>query len=109
MVPLKKPTLTLTASTLTCSIGSYTATPTSSIFSLFVDGKHISTIFSALGDLLPDWIAPWATPGTITRTATLTSATWANSAAYAGKKLSCSSLAYSNHATGLISSDEVVG
>ena len=80
----------------------------SSAFSLFVDGKHISTNFSALGDYLPDWIIPWATSSTITRTASLTSATWAMSDAYKGKAITCSTLAYSKNAIGFTASQVIV-
>jgi hypothetical protein len=108
MLPTNKPTVTLSDTLITCTIGSYSATPTSSAFSLFVDGKHISTIFSALGEYLPDWIIPWATSSTITRTASLTSATWAMSDAYKGKSINCITLAYSMHATGMTSSQALV-
>ena len=107
MMPSDKPVVTLTTSSIMCTMGTHSATPTSSAFSLFVDGKHISTNFSAVGDYLPDWIIAWATPGTITRTASLTSATWAMSDAYKGKSVTCSTLAYSNHATGTTTSRAV--
>jgi hypothetical protein len=100
MLPGTKPVIQTTESTIMCTIGSYSATPTSSAFSLFVDGKHISTIFSAVGDFLPDWIIPWATSSTITRTATLTSATWSISDDYKGKSITCATLAYSKNAIG---------
>jgi len=107
MLPTNKPIVTITDTAITCTIGSYSATPTSAAFSLFVDGKHVSTIFSAVGDYLPDWIIPWATSSTITRTASLTSATWAMSEAYIGKSVACITLAYSMHATGMTSSLKV--
>jgi hypothetical protein len=88
-------------------MGTYSATPTSSVFSLFVDGMHISTIFSTVGEYLPAWIVPWATSNTITRTATLTSATWAMSDAYKGKSVTCTTLAYSKNAIGLTSSKAI--
>jgi hypothetical protein len=108
MIPTNKPSVTITDTLITCTIGSYSATPTSSAFSLFVDGKHISTIFSALGEYLPDWIIPWATSSSITRTALLTSATWAMSDAYKGKAITCITLAYSKHAIGLTSSEKMM-
>ena len=108
MTPSDKPTVTLSDTLITCTIGSYSQTPTSSAFSLFVDGKHISTNFSALGDYLPDWIIPWATSSTITRTASLTSATWAMSDAYKGKAITCSTLAYSKNAIGFTASQVIV-
>jgi uncharacterized repeat protein (TIGR02543 family) len=108
MIPIDKPTLTISDTLITCSIGSYSATSTSSAFSLFVDGNHLSTIFSALGEYLPDWIIPWATSSTISRTATLTSAAWAMSDAYKGKAISCTTLAYSKHATGITASQVMV-
>jgi hypothetical protein len=108
MLPGTKPTVTLSDTLITCTIGSYSVTPTSSAFSLFVDGKHIATIFSALGEYLPDWIIPWATSSTITRTASLTSATWAMSDAYKGKEITCATLAYSKNAIGLAASQVIV-
>jgi len=108
MLPGTKPVIETTESTIMCTIGSYSATPTSSAFSLFVDGKHISTIFSALGDYLPDWIIPWATSSTITRTATLTSATWTIADAYKGKSITCATLAYSKNAIGFTASQVMV-
>jgi hypothetical protein len=107
MTPSDKPTVTLSDTLITCTIGSYSQTPTSSAFSLFVDGKHISTNFSALGDYLPDWIIPWATSSTITRTASLTSATWAMSDAYKDKAITCATLAYSKNAIGLAASQVI--
>jgi hypothetical protein len=108
MLPTNKPTVTISDTLITCTIGSYSATPTSSAFSLFVDGKHVSTIFSALGEYLPDWIIPWATSSTITRTASLTSATWAMSDAYKGKSITCATLAYSKNAIGFTASQVMV-
>jgi hypothetical protein len=108
MLPGTKPVIETTETTIMCTIGSYSATPTSSAFSLFVDGKHVSTIFSALGDYLPDWIIPWATSSTITRTATLTSATWTISDAYKGKSITCATLAYSKNAIGFTASQALI-
>jgi hypothetical protein len=108
MLPGTKPVLEVSDTLITCTIGSYSATPTSTAFSLFVDGKHISTNFSALGEYLPDWIIPWATSSTITRTASLTSATWTMSDAYKGKSITCSTLAYSKNAIGFTASQVMV-
>ena len=108
MAPSNKPVVTLSDTLITCTIGSYSATPTSSAFSLFVDGKHISTNFSALGEYLPDWIIPWATSSTITRTAALTTASWSMSDAYKGKEITCATLAYSKNAIGLTASQVMV-
>jgi hypothetical protein len=108
MLPGTKPFVVVTDTAITCTIGSYSATPTSSAFSLFVDGKHVSTIFSALGEYLPDWIIPWATSSSITRTATLTSATWSMSDAYKGKAITCATLAYSKNAIGFTASQVMV-
>jgi hypothetical protein len=108
MLPTNKPTVTISDNLITCTIGSYSATPTSSAFSLFVDGKHVSTIFSALGEYLPDWIIPWATSSTITRTATLSTATWSLQDAYKGKAITCATLAYSKNAIGFTASQVMV-
>jgi hypothetical protein len=108
MLPGTKPTVTISDTLITCTIGSYSATPTSSAFSLFVDGKHISTIFSALGEYLPDWIIPWASTSTITRTATLSTATWPLLDAYKGKAITCATLAYSKNAIGFTASQALV-
>jgi hypothetical protein len=105
MLPVTKPIVTLANGLIMCTIGTYSQIATSAVFSLFVDGKHISTNFSAEGDRLPDWILPWTTPSTITRTATLNSAAWAMSDTYRGKSVNCATLAYSKHATGLINSE----
>ena len=108
MVSTNKPTVTLSDTLITCTIGSYSAAPTSAAFSLFVDGKHVSTIFSALGEYLPDWIIPWATSPTITRTATLSAATWSLQDAYKGKAITCATLAYSKNAIGFTASQVMV-
>ena len=108
MLPTNKPTVTISDNLITCTIGSYSAAPTSAAFSLFVDGKHIATNFSALGEYLPDWIIPWATLSTITRTATLTSATWSLEDAYKGKAITCATLAYSKNAIGFTASQVLV-
>ena len=100
MIPTNKPKVTISGTSIMCTMGSYSATPTSSIFSLSVGGIHVATSFSATGEYLPDWIAPWATATTITRTATLTSATWAMNDSYRGKAITCSTVAYSKNATG---------
>jgi len=105
MLPTGKPLLSVSAASIMCTMGTYSATPTSAAFSLFVDGKHVSTSFSSTGENLPDWIIPWATSSSITRTATLTSATWAMSDSYKGKSVTCSTLAYSKHAIGLTASE----
>ena len=104
MLPIFAPSIAVNNGVITCTIGEYSRAATSVVFSLFVDGKHISTNFSATGDYLPDWIIPWATSATITRTATLTLASWSFQDGYKGKAISCTTLAYSNNATGLISS-----
>jgi hypothetical protein len=108
MLPTNKPTVTISDNLITCTIGSYSATPTSTAFSLFVDGKHISTNFSALGEFLPDWIIPWASTSTITRTATLSTATWPLLDAYKGKAITCATLAYSKNAIGFTASQALV-
>jgi hypothetical protein len=108
MLPTDKPIVTISGSSIMCTMGSHSAAPTSSVFSLFVDGEHISTNFSAVGDYLPNWIIPWASSSSISRTASLTSATWAMSDAYKGKAVSCTTLAYSQHATGMTSSEKMM-
>jgi hypothetical protein len=108
MIPTNKPTVTISDTLITCTIGAYSASPTSTAFSLFVDGKHISTNFSALGEYLPDWIIPWATSSTITRTASLNSTSWAISDDYKGKVITCATLAYSKNAIGFTASAPLV-
>jgi hypothetical protein len=107
MVPSDKPVVTASATSIMCAMGVYSAKPTSAVFSLFVDGKHVSTNFSATGEYLPDWIIPWATSSTITRTASLTSASWTMSDAYKGKAVTCTTLAYSKNAIGFTSSKAI--
>jgi hypothetical protein len=108
MLPTNKPTVTISDTLITCTIGSYSAAPTSAAFSLFVDGKHISTNFSALGEFLPDWIIPWASTSTISRTATLSTATWPLLDAYKGKAITCATLGYSKYAIGFTASQVLV-
>ena len=108
MLPGSKPNVTISDNLITCTIGSYSAAPTSVAFSLFVDGKHISTNFSALGEYLPDWIIPWASTSTITRTATLSTATWPLLDAYKGKAITCATLGYSKYAIGFTASQVLV-
>ena len=108
MLPSFAPSISLNNGVITCTIGEYSRAATSVAFSLFVDGTHVSTNFSSTGDYLPDWIIPWATSATITRTATLTLASWSFQDDYQGKAITCTTLAYSNHATGLISSQVMV-
>ena len=108
MLPGTKPNVTISDTLITCTIGSYSAAPTSAAFSLFVDGKHIATNFSALGEYLPDWIIPWASTSTITRTATLSTATWPLLDAYKGKAITCATLGYSKSAIGFTASQVLV-
>jgi hypothetical protein len=108
MLPGTKPNVTISDTLITCTIGSYSAAPTSAAFSLFVDGKHVSTNFSALGEYLPDWIIPWATSSTITRTATLTAASWTISDSYKAKAITCATLGYSKSAIGFTASAPLV-
>jgi hypothetical protein len=108
MLPTNKPAVTISDNLITCTIGSYSAAPTSAAFSLFIDGKHISTNFSALGEYLPDWIIPWASTSTITRTATLSTATWPLLDAYKGKAITCATLGYSKYAIGFTASQVLV-
>ena len=105
MLPTAAPQLSSNGESLVCSIGGYSQSPSASIFSLFVGGKYISTNFSAGGVFLPDWIIDWATPGTISRTATLTSASWLMQPSWVGKKMNCLTVAYANNAIGITSSN----
>ena len=107
MLPGLAPSISINNGVITCTIGEYSRAATSVAFSLFVDGTHVATNFSAVGDYLPNWLAPWAAASTIQRTATLTSASWNIGLVGNGKKATCSTLAYSNHATGLISSKAI--
>ena len=107
MLPGLAPSISINNGVITCTIGEYSMAATSVAFSLFVDGTHVATNFSATGNYLPDWLAPWAAASTIQRTASLTSASWNIGLVGNGKKATCSTLAYSNHATGLISSKAI--
>jgi hypothetical protein len=107
MFPGLAPSLSVNDGVITCTIGEYSRAATSVAFSLIVDGTHVATNFSAVGDYLPNWLAPWAVPSTIQRTASLTSASWNIGLVGNGKKATCMTLAYSNHATGLISSKAI--
>jgi hypothetical protein len=105
MVPTDKPTVSVTSTTISCTLGTYSQVPTSAAFSLFVDGKHVATNFSKLGDYLPNWLTPWASAESISRTATLTGAEWEIDDSYKGKAVSCVTLAYSKAAIGLTMSE----
>jgi len=107
MLPSFAPSISLNNGVITCTIGEYSRTATSVAFSLFVDGNHVATNFSATGDYLPSWLAPWAAASTIQRGATLQSASWNIDIAGDASRASCWTLAYSNNATGLISSDQI--
>ena len=107
MLPSFAPSITVNNGTITCTIGEYSRAATSVAFSLFVDGNHVATNFSATGDHLPSWLAPWAAASTIQRSATLQSASWNIDIAGDASRASCWTLAYSNNATGLISSDQI--
>ena len=107
MLPSVAPTIAVNNGVITCTIGEYSRAATSVVFSLFVDGNHVATNFSSTGDFLPSWLAPWATASTIERSATLQSASWNIDIAEDASRASCWTLAYSNNATGLISSDQI--
>jgi hypothetical protein len=107
MLPSFAPSITVNNGTITCTIGEYSRAATSVAFSLFVDGNHVATNFSSTGDHLPSWLAPWASASTIQRSATLQSASWNIDIASDASRASCWTLAYSNNATGLISSEQI--
>jgi hypothetical protein len=107
MLPIIAPSIAVNSGVITCTAGEYSRAATSVVFSLFVDGNHLATNFSATGDYLPSWLAPWASASTVQRTASLTSASWDIGVVGNGSRASCSTLAYSQHATGLISSDSI--
>jgi hypothetical protein len=104
MLPTDKPSVSVTSTTISCTLGTYSQVPTSAAFSLFVDGSHIATNFSKLGDYLPNWMTPWASAESISRTATLTGAEWELKDSYKGKSITCATLAYSKAAIGLTQS-----
>jgi hypothetical protein len=107
MLPSVAPTIAVNNGVITCTAGEYSRAATSVAFSLFIDGNHVATNFSATGDFLPSWLAPWASAATVERTASLTSASWNLDIAGDASRASCWTLAYSNNATGLISSDQI--
>jgi hypothetical protein len=107
MLPSVAPTIAVNNGVVTCTAGEYSRAATSVAFSLFVDGNHVATNFSATGDFLPSWLAPWATASTVQRSASLQSASWNLDIAADASRASCWTLAYSNNATGLISSDQI--
>jgi hypothetical protein len=104
MAPINKPTLTISENSIICKIGDFSKPPTSVAFSLMVNGKHHSTIFSAIGEYLPYWIVNGATPESISRNGTLESAQWSFNESFRGKNLACVTLAYSRYATGMVES-----
>ena len=107
MLPSVAPSIAVNNGVITCTLGEYSRAATSVVFSLFVDGNHLATNFSATGDYLPSWLAPWASASTVQRSATLQSASWNIAIAGDASRASCWTLAYSNNATGLISSNSI--
>jgi hypothetical protein len=107
MLPSFAPTISIDDGVITCTAAEYSRAATSVAFSLFVDGNHVATNFSAAGDFLPSWLAPWASASTIQRSASLQFASWNLDIAADASRASCWTLAYSNNATGLISSDQI--
>ena len=108
MLPSSKPTLTLSDTLITCTIGNYSKTPSSVVFSLYVNGLYASSISSTMGEYLPYWIVNGASPDTISRSGSLESAQWNIQDGYRGKTLSCVTLAYSRGSTGLAQSEHVI-
>jgi hypothetical protein len=107
MLPSVAPSIAVNNGVITCTAGEYSRSATSVAFSLFVDGNHLATNFSSTGDFLPSWLAPWASAATVQRSASLQSASWDIGIAEDASRASCWTLAYSNNATGLISSDQI--
>jgi len=104
MTPLTAPTVSTTATTVSCVAGTYSQDASYVAYSLLVDGAAVAT--ATTDDSLPLWLIP-NLADTVTTDATLQQATFTRNASWTGKTLQCSVLAYADHATGFIYSDEV--
>ncbi len=106
MTPMTAPSLTISASTVTCAAGTFSQDATYAAYSLLVDGAPVAT--STTDDSLPQWLIPNLAE-TVATNAALDHATFTWNTAWVGKSLQCVELAYANHATGLIYSAELQG
>lgn len=98
MTPEVAPAINFTSTQITCTLGKYSQTSESVVYTLLVSDEAVSTHFS--NALLPVWLVPWAGKTIDYGKATATSASWDLQAAWKGKTVSCITLAYANHATG---------
>ena len=106
MTPEVAPVIKFTSAQVTCSLGKYSQTPASVVYTLVVGEDAVSTHFS--NTMIPTWLVPWAGKTIDFGNATSVSATWDLQSAWKGKTVSCLTLAYANYATGSISSSAVV-
>ncbi|CAB4841950.1 unannotated protein [freshwater metagenome] len=106
MAPEVAPVIKFTSAQVTCSLGKYSQTPASVVYTLVVGEDAVSTHFS--NTMIPTWLVPWAGKTIDFGNATSVSATWDLQSAWKGKTVSCLTLAYANYATGSISSSAVV-
>ena len=106
MTPEIAPVIKFTSTQVTCSLGKYSQTPASVVYTLVVGEDAVSTHFS--NTMIPTWLVPWAGKTIDFGNATSISATWDLQAAWKGKTVSCLTLAYANNATGSTSSSAVV-
>lgn len=98
MTPEGAPEITFSSSSVTCSLGKYSQSPKSAVFTLIVDNQPVLTRFS--NRVLPIWLVPWAGESVDFGVASLTSAEWNLQRAWRGKRIECLTLAYANNATG---------
>ena len=106
MTPEVAPVIKFTSAQVTCSLGKYSQTPASVVYTLVVGEDAVSTHFS--NTMIPTWLVPWAGKTIDFGNATSVSATWDLQSAWKGKTVSCLTLAYANNATGSTSSSAVV-
>lgn len=106
MTPEGSPAIKFTSTAVTCSLGKYSQTPASTVFTLVIGEDAVSTHFS--NALIPSWLVPWAGTTIDYGNATETSASWNIQPSWKGKNLSCLTLAYANHATGSTSVSALV-
>ena len=106
MTPEVAPAINFTSTQITCTLGKYSQTSESVVYTLLVGDEAVSTHFSSA--LLPVWLVPWAGKTIDYGKATTTSASWDLQAAWKGKTVSCITLAYANHATGSTSVSALV-
>jgi hypothetical protein len=99
VIATTKPTLSMSGTSLICTAGTSSVTPTSVAYTLYIDGVAVSTKFTDTA------IAPSLVPTTEAQNsysgATLSSASWTMDPAWASKVPSCATTSLANGAVGV--------